>query len=272
MKVIKTQMQDGQCIAFKQYGSGGVVFLLLHGIPGSSHVWSKVATELSKTGVSVLVPDLLGFGESSRPTNIAGLWLDAQAKALINGLEQLGIESFHLVGHDYGGPVSVTLYKMVPEKIKSLTLLSTNTFTDTPIPFPLALIKVPLIGIFWTKVIFSKLSLRMMLKQGMGDKTSHINTIQALGDEAQTQAIATIFSSALKELSTRYREVEDLLPRIKVPATVIWGTKDPFFSVKQGQRTADAIPGAQFIILSGAGHFLPEEKPSEIVFELKKLI
>lgn len=272
MDIVRIQIKNGQHLTFKKYGSGDAVYLLLHGIPGSSHVWDGVASELSKANVSVLVPDLLGFGESSRPTDIAGLWLDAQAKALIDSLEQLDIKNFHLVGHDYGGPISVTLCNLVPKRIKSLTLLATNTFTDTPIPPPLALIKAPLIGRLWAKVIFSKASLRMMLKQGVGEKSSHINLDLALGDEKQTQVIATIFDSALRDLNTRYKEVENSLPNIKVPTTVIWGDQDPFFSIKQGQRTAHAIPGANFISLTGAGHFLPEERPIEIISELKKLI
>ena len=272
MKIVKTQLKDGLHLAFKQYGSGPQIYLLLHGIPGSSHAWAWVAQKLSSESSTVLVPDLLGFGQSARPLNFSGLWLEAQAQALTEGLEQLGVDKFHLVGHDYGGPVSVTLYKKIPGKVKSLMLLATNTFTDTPIPFPLVLIKAPIIGGLWSKAIFSKPSLSIMLKQGVGNKTAPLDSNSALGDKLQLRAIATIFYFALRELKFRYKAVEDYLPNIKVPTTVIWGTKDPFFSVKQGMRTANAIPGAKFIPLDGAGHFLPEERPDEIALELKKLI
>ncbi|MDZ4677362.1 MAG: alpha/beta hydrolase [Oligoflexia bacterium] len=272
MEIVKAQLKDGLHLTFKRHGSGTKIYLLLHGIPGSAHSWDRVATKLSGESSTVLVPDLLGFGLSARPSDISGLWLEAQAQALSEGLEQLGVDRFHLVGHDYGGPISVTLYKMIPGKVKSLTLLATNTFTDTPIPPPLVLIKAPIIGKLWGKAIFSKLSLRMMLKQGVGNKATSLDSDSALGDELQTRAIATIFDSALRELKYRYKAVEDSLPNIKIPTTVIWGTKDPFFSVNQGKRTASAIPGAKFIALDGAGHFLPEERPDEITFELKKLM
>ncbi len=251
-------------MAFRQYGAGSPKYLLLHGIPGSSHSWEAVAKSLANDGATVYVPDLLGFGASTRPVDISGLWVDAQVDALKAGLKQFGVDTFHLVGHDYGGPVAITLHNAIAQQIQSLTLLATNTFTDTPIPPPLALIRAPGIGRVWAKLMFSRLSLLMMLKQGVGMRGSPVNCKLALGDCSQTQSIATIFEFALRELETRYRAVEDSLPKIKVPTQVIWGTKDPFFSVRQGQRTASAIPNAKFTLLEGAGHFLPEERPDEV--------
>jgi pimeloyl-ACP methyl ester carboxylesterase len=270
MKTFSIQLKSDRHMTFKKYGSGKTVYLLLHGIPGSSHVWHKVACDLEKDDATIFVPDLLGFGQSSRPSSISDLWLEAQASALAESIEHLGLERIHLVGHDYGGPVSITLYQMIPQKIESLTILATNTFTDTPIPPPLAMIKLPLIGPLWEKAIFSKMSLGMMLRQGVGKNSQEIDVHSAIGDSSQTQSIGTIFSSALKELNSRYRNVQDFLSKIQVPTTVVWGTKDPFFSVKQGERTAAAIPGAKFVLIEGAGHFLPEERPLEIVSELKK--
>lgn len=273
MKTIRAQLKNERQMALNQYGTGGKsIYLLLHGIPGSSNAWHTVASDLAKEGASVFVPDLLGFGQSSRPTAISELWLEAQADALTKSLVQLGISSFHLVGHDYGGPIAVTLYKLIPHKINSLTLLATNTFTDTPIPPPLAMIKLPVIGSLWAKAVFSKVSLRMMLKQGTGKNSMAVDAASAIGDESQARSIGTIFGSALRELSSRYLNVQESLSKIKVPTTVIWGTKDPFFSVPQGRRTAEAIPGAKFVLIEGAGHFLPEERPIEVVSELKKLL
>ena len=270
MKTIRTQLKNDRHLSFKKYGAGKTTYLLLHGIPGSSHVWHTVASDLEKEGTTIFAPDLLGFGQSSRPASVSDLWLEAQASAIAESIEQLGIECIHLVGHDYGGPISITLYQMIPQKIESLTILATNTFTDTPIPPPLAMIKLPFIGPLWEKVIFSKGSLKMMLRQGVGKTSQPIDVNSAIGDRSQVRSIATIFSSALKELSLRYRNVQDSLAKIQVPTTVIWGTKDPFFSIKQGERTTAAIPGAKFVLIDGAGHFLPEERPIEIVAELKK--
>lgn len=272
MKTFQVKLKNGFTMSFNQYGSGKETFLLLHGIPGSSLSWDKVANLLSNSGIKVMVPDLLGFGNSSRPSNISSLWVEAQANSILESLIKLDISKIHLVGHDFGGPISVTFSKLYPDRIKSLTLLATNTFTDTPIPPPLAMIKIPLVGSFWSKIIFSKASLYMMLKQGVGNKKTKLDYRAALGDGQQIYSIATIFATALRELSTRYKFVEESLADLKIPTKVIWGTKDPFFSIKQGRRTAAAIPNAKFIAIEGAGHFLPDEKPEEIAFELKAML
>ncbi|MFA6238120.1 MAG: alpha/beta hydrolase [Bacteriovorax sp.] len=272
MKTFKVRDNTGGELSIKAYGEGDETFLLLHGIPGSSHTWDKVAQLLGKAGARVLVPDLLGFGLSSRPKDISGLWLEAQASAIVNALENLNVTRVHLVGHDYGGPIAVTIYDIISDRIATLTLLATNTFTDTPIPPPLALIKLPLLGQVWARLIFSRPSLRMMIKQGVGNKQTQPDLASALGDSDQGRSIGIIFEYALRDLHSRYKSVENSLAQISVPTKVIWGTKDPFFKVSQGQRTAKAIRGAKFVKLEGAGHYLPEECPTEVANELKELM
>lgn len=264
--------RNGHTLSMKSYGSGPNIFLMLHGIPGSSHSWEPAAQLLESRGARVLVPDLLGFGTSSRPTNISELWIDSQAASLANAIDSLGISRLHLVGHDYGGPISVTLYGLMPHKIASMTLLATNTFTDTPIPPPLAMIKLPVIGRLWERLIFSRASLTMMIKKGVGRKATPTDPAAALGDEQQTRAIAAIFGFALRDLRARYKDVEARLAQIEVPTQILWGTKDPFFKFEQGKRTAESIPGAKLIALEGAGHFLPEECPAEIATVLSSLL
>jgi pimeloyl-ACP methyl ester carboxylesterase len=62
------------------------------------------------------------------------------------------------------------------------------------------------------------------------------------------------------------------LTKVAVPAFVAWGTHDPFFSVEQGRRTAEAIAGARFELFEGAGHFLPEERASEVAVLIRELV
>jgi pimeloyl-ACP methyl ester carboxylesterase len=49
------------------------------------------------------------------------------------------------------------------------------------------------------------------------------------------------------------------------------GARDPFFSVQQGRRTADAA-GAHFLLLPDAGHFLPQERPNEVATQITALL
>jgi pimeloyl-ACP methyl ester carboxylesterase len=210
----------------------------------------------------VVLPDLIGFGDSTRSDDIEELWTEAQADALEALLDELRVENFSLAVHDYGGPVGLALLQRDQSRVSRLVIGASNLFADTPIPFPLSGIFLPVVGGVWSRLLFSKPALGAMVRFGSRGKA---NSRKALGDGEQARAIATIFGSALRELEARYAPVQQFLSEITVPTEVLWGTKDPFFSAEQGKRTAREIPGASLTLLEGAGHFLPEERPEAYV-------
>lgn len=261
-KTHRVSVADGRVIHFDDQGAGPVI-VLLHGIPGSSASWAEVAARLASRH-RVLVPDLIGFGESSRSTDVAQLHAQGQADAVTQALDAMSVAKATFVGHDFGGPVALNLWARAPERFASLGLLATNAFTDTHIPFPLSATTWPVLGGLARTALFSAPSLRMMLRQGVGAPKITVDPAAAVGDARQAAAIATIFSNSLLRLAELYGPIERALSTVSVPTFVAWGNRDPFFSVEQGRRTAGAIRGAQFHLLERAGHFLPEERPEEV--------
>lgn len=231
-----------------RFGTAGPLVVLLHGIPGSAVDWKNVA-ELLARDHRVMVPDLIGFGRSPRAERIEELWADAQAQALAPLMDEPAV----VAGHDYGGPVALTLYRARPDLFTRLILMATNGFADTPIPLPIRAVTWPLVGPIAERVLMSRPGLRMV-GRGHAD----------VGDSAQARATRRIFAAALRELPARYRPIEALLPELGVPVTVLWGDRDPFFTLEQGERLAAAIPRAELRVLNDAGHFLPAERPAEV--------
>lgn len=235
----------------------GKPVLLVHGIPGSAQAWNKVAAKLSSSH-RVIVPDLIGFGASSRSVAIEDLWADRQAELLETLLSGAGTPRLSIVAHDFGGPVVLTLLARRPDLAERLVLASTNVFTDTPVPFPLSGIFLPVVGSAWARLLFSARMLRLMARMASKGRA---DAEAAVGDAKQARAIGVIFEFALRELGTRYEPIERSLAGLRAPTTVLWGSDDLILPVKQGARTAASIPGAKLIVLEGAGHFLPEERP-----------
>ncbi|HQQ75919.1 MAG TPA: alpha/beta hydrolase [Thermoanaerobaculia bacterium] len=260
----------GQFMSIREQGHGPAV-VLLHGIPGSGASWDHVA-DLLATRCRVLVPDLLGFAASSRSADPETLHARGQAAALQEALHGLQIERATLVGHDFGGPVALSLIARLPALATGLGLLSTNTFPDTPIPFPLSATTWPLVGGLAGGILFSPASFRMMLRQGVGPRSGALDAARAVGDAEQARAIATIFSTSLRSLAELYAPIEHALRSVTVPSFVAWGDRDPFFGVDQGRRTAKALTGARWALLEGAGHFLPEERPTEVASLIAELV
>ena len=110
-------------LAYRDSGpaSDAPVALLIHGSPGSRADYDGVAGELARR-YRVIVPDLPGFGDSTR--DLPDYSARAHAHYLAQLLDQLGLEQAHVVGFSMGGVVGINLYDIAPERVRSLTLLS----------------------------------------------------------------------------------------------------------------------------------------------------
>jgi pimeloyl-ACP methyl ester carboxylesterase len=251
-----------------QRGGNGPTVVLLHGIPGQARAWERVRAEL-EGAFDVVVPDLIGFGNSERPSSprIENVGPTAQAAHVAKFLDELAVPRATFVGHDFGAPVSVLLAATRPDLVAALSLLAGNTFPDTPIPFPLSLTATPVVGHLLSRLLFSAPSLTLMLRQGTGPDSAPPDAGVYLGDRDQRRTIATIFSGALTRLAELYSPVAAALEDLDVPVLVGWGDRDPFFPIEQGERTAGAA-NARLHVFHGAGHFLPHERPVEVAREI----
>lgn len=247
-----------------------VPVVLIHGIPGSAGEWDTVADALAGT-FQVFAENLAGFGPDASQLDLDDLRADAQASELAHRLDEAGARSAIVVGHDFGGPVALQLLAQRPDLVAGLVLLSTNTFPDTPIPIALRGVTLPVVGQALARVMFSSLSLRAMTRAMVGRPRHRLRTEVYVGSSAQARSIRLIFSDALSNLESRYGSFPALMAATRIPVTVIWGDRDPFFSVEQGQRTADAFATARFVLLHDAGHALPEERPEEVIDEILAL-
>lgn len=246
------------------YGSADATetFVLLHGFPGGASDWTAVAERLAAGGARVLVPDLLGFGASPRPTTFGSLWADAQAEALGAALDEHGVRAATIVGHDYGGPVTLLLRRQRPDLVGAVVVIDTNALPDTPIELPLSLVLLPLVGSVAERLFFSAFFLRQLA----GRLTVVPGTRVHANDGSEADTIRVLFAGVLRDLERLYIPVEAAaaaIPADGVPALVVWGAGDPLFDVAQGRRTAELL-GARFEVLDGVGHLPPAEAPDRL--------
>jgi pimeloyl-ACP methyl ester carboxylesterase len=104
---------------YLEAGEGNLV-LLLHGWPHTSHAWRHIIPELSRH-VRVVAPDLRGLGDTSRP--LSGFDNKTVAGDILELIDSLGIETFSVVGHDWGGPVAFALCLLARSRIPKLALV-----------------------------------------------------------------------------------------------------------------------------------------------------
>lgn len=252
-------------------GGEGDPFLFLHGIPGSSFTWSTIG-ELLANHYRVILPDLPGFGQSDLPGE--DYYLEAQAWAIKRTLDGLGIRELYLGGHDFGGPVVLTLIRLFPElSVKGLVLSSTNVFTDSYIPPALRMARVPLvITLFFKMMVGNRVGKRVMFQLATVEKreASWEDFKRHLTPSA-IDLTRRIFQRSLANLRSNYQAVENSLAYLAVPTLVLWGTGDPFFGPSVGQRTHQAIQGSVLKLYEHTVHFVPEEKPYLVAQDILSL-
>jgi haloacetate dehalogenase len=106
-------------------GGDGPPLLLLHGYPQTHVMWHKVAPLLAQD-FTVVAADLRGYGDSGKPhgdPEHLNYCKRAMAQDQAEVMEQLGFESFLLVGHDRGGRVAHRLTKDHPQRVRKLATL-----------------------------------------------------------------------------------------------------------------------------------------------------
>lgn len=116
---------DGVSIHTLVGGQGEEAVLLLHGHPENYLIWRFLAPVLAKD-YTVVVTDLRGYGESSKPEGLADHSNYAKrimARDQVRVMEALGFSTFHLIGHDRGARVCHRLALDYPEMLKSLCMM-----------------------------------------------------------------------------------------------------------------------------------------------------
>ena len=93
----------------------GPPLLLLHGFPATRRLWSRVAPLLVGAGYRVLIPDLLGYGDSEAPTGVR-VDMASQARWMAELLDRLGAARAVIIAHDVGSAAAQLMVVSEPDK------------------------------------------------------------------------------------------------------------------------------------------------------------
>lgn len=99
--------------------------VLLHGFPQDRHCWQAVARQLNEAGLRTLAPDQRGYSPGACPPAVSDYAMEHLVGDVVALLDAAHVQRAHLVGHDWGGGVAWALAATHPERVASLTVLST---------------------------------------------------------------------------------------------------------------------------------------------------
>jgi haloalkane dehalogenase len=247
----------------------------VHGIPESSFAWRDVAAAVGDSA-RMVIPDLPGFGRSDKPPKY-DYSLARQSRLLEALLERVVPEApIHLAVHDIGAPVGLMWAIRNPDRLASLLILNTTLFLELFRPPRLALISlVPVVG---PRAVAATLARESDFKRAFLRPCARPidpATLDALYDPYRQpdacRAAALTWCAYRRGLGAIAR-ARAALPRITVPTTVLFGSRDPYCTPASARAFGSRIPNARLRLLDDVGHFTPTEAPTEVADELNSLL
>lgn len=235
-------------INYKIAGRGPAV-LLLHGWGGSSDSWLEVEEFLVKENYSVITPDLPGFGKSSPPPEPWGI--QDYSDFVFSFVEKLKLDSFFLLGHSFGGRISIKFSGQHADKLKSLILCDAAGIKMKPDIKTKTIMAIARAG----NVLFSH-RLFAMIKERFRNIFYSL-----LRNKDYVKANGVMKETIKKALA---ENLFSELPKIKVKTLIIWGEADRLVPLKCAYAFNKQIAGSQLNIMPKIGHSPHLEAPEQL--------
>lgn len=221
-------------ISYQVAGEGDIV-LLLHGWGGEAASFQPVFEWLVQSH-KVYALDLPGFGKSQIPPTA---WDTSDYARFVTAfLEKFSIPKAHLIGHSFGGRISIILSAEHPEKVDKLILIDSAGIK------PRRTVKYSL------RVGVAKIG-KLMRRFGRYGN-SFANAVSQRTGSKDYQNAGEMRATLVKVVN---QDLRALLPRIAASTLLIWGENDKDTPVSFGHIMEKEIPDAGLVVLKEAGHF-----------------
>jgi len=253
----------------------GEPVVLMHGVPASCFLYRKVVPALAQRGLRGIAFDLPGLGLADRPEEFDYSWTGLGRFATA-AVQKLGLERFHLVVHDIGGPVGFEMAAQLPERVASLTILNTLIEADKfKKPWSMAPFAVPGLDRMWlTPMKFRPMFRMLMGMQGVKDRSKVPNEeldayVDLLFGEDDARAFLKMMKSfeATPEKSLLYQSV---VSSDRYPKQVVWGENDPALTYSFHGKIAERLTSTTAELLP-AKHFLQEDQYDAIAESIHRI-
>lgn len=239
------QLDDGLTYVYLEGGSGEPL-LLLHGFNANKDNFTRIAGKLTST-YHVIIPDLIGFGESSHPAD-ADYRTDAQAQRLHQLLTKLNIKQVHIGGSSMGGAISVAYAALYGSEVDSVWLLDPGGVSSAP--------KTAIFDAFektgkFALIARSPEEYEMVYKLAMNNPPF-----------VPKPMLHVFAKESIANADLEYKIIKQLLPDsieeraklVKVPTLIVWGDKDQMLNVEGAAILHKLIPQSQIVIMPNIGH------------------
>jgi pimeloyl-ACP methyl ester carboxylesterase len=248
---------------------GRTPVLLLHGFPQNASMWGAVAAPLQAAGLRTIALNQRGYSPGARPAEVAAYRPAECVADAVALLDELCLDSVHVVGHDWGAIVGWGLAARHPDRVRSLTAVS--------VPHPRAYVRAlftspdQLVRSTYLIVLRSPGRAEDLLLADGASRLRGVFVGSGLDRATLDRYIEPLREpGALTAALNWYRAVrlrgETPIGPVSVPTTYLWSGEDLAIGRAAARRCADHVLAEyRFVQLPGAGHWIPELAPGAVV-------
>lgn len=271
------ELPDGLRMAYVDEGPADApTVVLVHGEPTWGYLYRRMLPPLLEAGFRLIVPDLIGFGRSDKPARREDYSYARHVEWLRCALfDRLDLRQTYYLGQDWGGLIGMRLLAEHPERFAGVVMANTGLPTGD-VPMPEA----------WQRFRrmvehADRLDLGRMVAAGCLRSLSaeELAAYDAPFPDEEHCAGARAFPGLVPNrpddpASAANRSAWERLSSVQVPFLCAFSDGDPI--TRGGDRwMRSRIPGAAdqpHATIEGAGHFLQEDRPTELAEVLTRFV
>lgn len=266
----KIRLEQHEIVYVDNNNYGKPILLMVHGITGDKDNWTPISILLKKH-YRIIALDLLGHGDSSREWDF-NYKMSNQVAMVHNFVNAIGLNKFHMIGNSMGGYLSAMYAAKHPKQLASLILLDNAGLTE---PNPSRMIdemketgRVPVI-IRNTRGVDKALDYAFVKPPRM---PLFLKRYYASVQRPHAELYDKIVSDFYVVNEGFHEPLEELLPDINIPVSVIWGEQDDMLDVSCVDVLKPALPKAWVTIMPKVGHVPMLESPQKTARYINKFV
>ncbi len=258
LKEATYRVAGGYDIHLKEAGSGPAVVFLHGSGPGASGAsnFRQNIDAFVSAGYRVILPDLIGYGASSKPEGI-DYTLQLFTDTVYEALRQHGIERAHLVGNSLGGGIAIQMTLDHPEFAERLILMAPGCIEEQASYFTMPGIAKMVSG-------FGSPDFNLEEQKRLVSNLVHPDFVARVPDALIAERFA-VARTQPKDVLARMR-TPNLGPRLGElgqPILVLWGLNDEFCPESGARHFLDQCANARCITFTRTGHWVQVERAAE---------
>jgi pimeloyl-ACP methyl ester carboxylesterase len=243
----------------------GPAVVLLHGFPDSHSLWRHQVEALVGAGYRVIVPDLRGFGESSKPAEVERYRVLEHVGDVLGILDSLDVQRAHVVGHDWGAVLAWGMAAFAPDRADHLVALSVGH----PSSFADAGFAQREKSWYFLLFQFEGIAEQWLSADDFANMRAwarHPDMDQVVVDLARPGALTAALNWYRANVHPRnWIEPQRAFPPIAAPTMGVWSSGDSFLEESGMTGSQRYLDGSwRYERIEGAGHWMQLDAPDQV--------